>query len=246
MSAPSSKHTPRPVSSKTTYALAAVAVVVVALIIFAVSQWSKGGSDSIRNDGYGPPHDPAVSVAMDSDGAIVLGKPDVAKTIDVYEDPLCPACGQLEKLYGQEIAQQVDEGKLAVRYRLVNFLDSKSSSKDYSTRAIAANECMAQAGDGPAYAKYHSLLFTTKQPSEGGSDYNNQDLAAIAKDSGASADALKCITTGDRLDSARNHADSAMKALTAASGNRVATPSVFLDGHKLDVNKDDWVQSAAN
>ncbi|WP_067566592.1 DsbA family protein [Nocardia acidivorans] len=245
MSAPSSKHTPRPVSSKTTYALAAVAVVVVALIIFAVSQWSRGGSDSIRNDGYGPSHDPGVSVAMDSDGAIVLGKPDVARTIDVYEDPLCPACGQLEKLYGQEIAQQVDEGKLAVRYRLVNFLDSKSGSKDYSTRAIAANECVAQAGDGPVYAKFHSLLFTTKQPAEGGSDHNNQDLAAIAKESGAAGDTLKCITTGDRLDSARNHAESAMTALTANSGNRVATPSVFLNGGKIDVNKDDWVQSAA-
>ncbi|MRH88114.1 thioredoxin domain-containing protein [Nocardia sp. SYP-A9097] len=245
MSAPSSKHTPRPVSSKTTYALGAVAVVVVALIIFAFSQWNTGGSDSIRNDGYGSAHNPAVSVAMDSDGAIVLGKPDVTKTIDIYEDPLCPACGQLEKLYGQEIPQQVDEGKLSVRYRLVNFLDSKSGSKDYSTRAVAANECVAQAGDGPAYAKFHTLLFTTKQPSEGGSDHNNQDLAAIAKESGASADALKCITTGDRLDSARNHAESAMKALTSASGDRVATPSVFLDGHKIDVNKEDWVLSAA-
>ncbi|MFF2556474.1 DsbA family protein [Nocardia sp. NPDC058058] len=245
MNAPSSKHTPRPVSSKTTYALGAVAVVVVALIIFAVSQWNKGGSDSIRNDGYGSAHNPAVSVAMDSDGAIVLGKPDVTKTIDIYEDPLCPACGQLEKLYGQEIAQQVDEGKFAVRYRLVNFLDSKSSSKDYSTRAVAANECVAQAGDGPAYAKFHTLLFTTQQPSEGGSDHNNQELVAIAKDAGASADALTCITKGDRLDSARNHAESAMKALTSASGDRVATPSVFLDGKKIDVNNEDWVQNAA-
>ncbi|WP_327141603.1 DsbA family protein [Nocardia sp. NBC_01327] len=244
MSAPSSKHTPRPVSSKTTYALAGVALAVVALIIFALYQWNDSGSVAVRDDGYGPVHNSAVTVAMDSDGAIVLGQSQVAKTIDVYEDPLCPACGQLEKTYGQEIAKQVDEGKLAVRYRLVNFLDSRSRSKDYSTRAVAANECVAQAGDGPVYSKFHTLLFTTKQPEEGGPDHSNQDLATIAKDAGATDDTLKCITTADRLDSARNHAEAAMKALTSASGDRVATPSVFVNDKKIDVNKSDWVINA--
>ncbi len=220
-------------------------MVVVALIVFAVFQWNRGGGDEVRNDGYGSSHDPSVSVALDSDGAIVLGKPDAPKTIEVYEDPLCPACGQLEKTYGQEIAQKVDEGKLAVRYRLVNFLDPRSGSKDYSTRAIAANECVAQAGDGPVYAKFHSLLFTTEQPSEGGSDHDNKELGAIAKDAGAPADAVQCITTGDRLDSARNHAEAANKALSTALGDRAATPSVFLDGKKVDVNDNDWVQKAA-
>ncbi|WP_067824106.1 DsbA family protein [Nocardia inohanensis] len=240
MSNPTSKHTPQPVSSKTTYALAGVAVVVVALIVFAVFQWNRG-SDEVRNDGYGPVRDPAVTVAMDSDGAIVLGKPNVAKTIDVYEDPICPACGQLERIYGQEIAQQVDEGKLAVRYRLLNFLDGQSSSKDYSTRAVAANECVAQAGAGPAYSKFHELLFTSKQPSEGGSDHDNKALAEIAKEAGASDEAVKCITSGERVDNARNHAEAAEQALSKASSGRVATPSVFQDGKKIDVNDQDWV-----
>ncbi|MCU1642499.1 MAG: serine/threonine protein kinase [Nocardia sp.] len=243
MSAPSSKHTPQPVSSKTTYALAGVALAVVVLVIFALYQWNSGGTVAVRDDGYGPVHNPDVTVAMDSDGAIVLGKSGV-KTIDVYEDPLCPACGQLEKTYGQEIAKQVDEGKLAVRYRLVNFLDSRSRSKDYSTRAVAASECVAQAGDGPAYGKFHTLLFTTKQPEEGGPDHSNQDLATIAKDAGATDDTLKCITTADRLDSARNHAEAAMKALTAASGGGAATPSVFINDKKIDVTKNDWVLNA--
>ncbi|MEV6770145.1 thioredoxin domain-containing protein [Nocardia sp. NPDC051030] len=242
MSKPTSKHTPQPVSSKTTYALGAVAVAVLLLIVFAVYQWNRGGSDEVRNDGYGSSHDPAVSVALDSDGAIVIGKPNVAKTIDVYEDPLCPACGLMEKTYGQEIAQQVDQGKLTVRYRMVNFLDRSSGSKDYSTRAIAANECVAQAGDGPAYSKFHALLFTTKQPSEGGSDHDNKELAAIAKESGASDDAVTCITKADRLDPARNHAEAALKSL----GDRAATPTVLIDGKKVDVFKDtDWVLNAS-
>ncbi|WP_369638777.1 DsbA family protein [Nocardia sp. JMUB6875] len=243
MSNPTSKHTPQPVSSKTTYALAGLAVVVVVAIVAALYLWNRGGGDEVRNDGYGPVRDPGVSVALDSDGAIVLGKPN-AKTIDIYEDPLCPACGQLEKIYGQEIAQQIDLGKIAVRYRLVNFLDSRSKSKDYSTRAIAANECVAQAGDGPVYSKFHALLFTTEQPSEGGTDHDNKELAAIAKQAGASDDVAKCITAGERTDTGRAHAEASIKALEELVGKKWGTPSVFIDGKKIDVNNKTWVLDA--
>lgn len=244
MSNPTSKHTPQPVSSKTTYALAAVAVVVVAAIVLAVYQWNRGG-DTVRNDGYGSSHDPAVTVALDSDGAVVLGKPNVAKTVDIYEDPLCPACGRLEKIYGQEIAQQIDEGKIAVRYRMVNFLESRSESKDYSTRAVAAGECVAQAGNGPVYAKFHTLLFTSKQPSEGGADHDDKELAAIAQEAGAGGDVVECITSGKRVDTARGHAEAALKTLEDKLGGRAATPSVFIDGKKVDVNDDNWVLDAS-
>ncbi|MFI6868933.1 DsbA family protein [Nocardia sp. NPDC050406] len=231
-------------SNKTTYALGGVAVVVVALIVFALFRWNSGDGE-IRNDGYGAAHDPAVSVALDSDGAIVLGKPGVTKTVELYEDPICPACGSLERIYGQEIAQQLDEGKIAVRYRLVNFLDEQSDSKDYSTRAIAANECVAQNGDGVVYSKFHEQLFTTKQPTEGSGDLSNTDLAAIATAAGAPADVAQCITTGARLESAGNHAEAALTALKAANDGKVATPSVFINGNKIDWNDQEWVLTAA-
>ncbi|MTJ61698.1 DsbA family protein [Nocardia seriolae] len=244
MSNPTSKHSPRPVSSKTTYALAGLAVLVVAAIVAALYLWNRGDGAEVRNDGYGPAHDPAVTVALDSDGALVLGKPN-AKTIDIYEDPLCPACGQLEKIYGQEIAQQVDLGKIEVRYRLVSFLDPQSKSKDYSTRAVAANECVAQAGNGPVYAKFHSLLFTTEQPTEGGPDHDNKALAILAQQAGAGADVAKCITSGERADTGRAHAEAAKKALDDKLNGRAATPSVFIDGKKIDVNNKTWVLDAA-
>lgn len=238
MSNPTSKHTPQPVSSRTTYALAGVALVVVVAIVGALYFWNRGSSESVRNDGYGSAHDPAVTVALDSDGAIVLGKPNVAKTVEIFEDPLCPACGNLEKINGQELAQQVDLGKISVRYRLVNFLDRNSKSKDYSTRAVAANECVAQAGDGPIYAKFHTLLFTTQQPSEGGTDHDNKELADIAKQAGAGDDVAKCITSGERADSARAHAEAAAKGLEA-------TPTVLVDGKKIDRSNQNWVLDAA-
>lgn len=235
-----SKYTPRPVSNVTTYALGGVALVVIVLIVILALRWGRDDA-SIRNDGYGAVHDAAVTVVLDQkSGAILLGRGDASKTIDVYEDPLCPSCGALERLYGQEIAQKMDEGKLAVRYHLVTFLDPKSKSKDYSTRAVAANECVAETGSGPVYSKFHALLFTSKQPKEGGADLSNEDLTNVAKEAGASLEAVQCISTGAKLDAAKIRAQMARAALTDANGE-VATPAVFDGKDKVDVNNHEWV-----
>ncbi|MBF5000826.1 thioredoxin domain-containing protein [Nocardia sp. BSTN01] len=227
-------------SNRTTYALGAVALVVVAVIVVLVVRWNSDHGLTVQEDGYGAAHDPAVQALLDSDGAIVLGKTSAAKTIDMFEDPMCPSCGALEHYYGQQIAKAIDQGKLAVRYRFVNFLDPKSSSKDYSTRAVAASECVADAGDGPVFSKFHTALFTTKQPSEDGGNLTNDQLAAIAKDSGASAEVQSCIAKGDRVDSARNHAQSSLAALKDAVG-QVQTPTVLDGGKNVDVENSDWV-----
>ena len=231
-------------SSRTTYALGAVALVVVAVIVVFVVRWNSDHSLTVQDDGYGAVHDPAVAALLDSDGAIVLGKTSAPKTIDMFEDPMCPSCGSLEHYYGQQIAKQIDEGKFAVRYRLVNFLDSKSGSKDYSTRAVAASECVADAGDGPVFSKFHMALFTTKQPSEDGGNLTNDELTAIAKEAGAPTEVQQCIARGDRVDSARNHAQSALTVLKDAVG-QVQTPTVLDGGKNIDVENSDWVTKVA-
>jgi protein-disulfide isomerase len=231
-------------SSRTSYALGGVALAVVVLVVALVVRWNSDRSPKVQDDGYGPVHDSSVSALLDSDGAIVLGKTDAAKTIDVYEDPMCPACGSLEHFYGQQIARKIDQGKLAVRYRLVNFLDPKSGSKDYSTRGVAANECVADAGAGPVYSTFHIALFTTKQPSENGGDHSNAELAAIAKDAGAADRVQQCITKGERVDSARNHTEAALTSVKQAAGE-VRTPTVLDGGKSVDITDSDWVNKIA-
>ncbi|MEV5649799.1 thioredoxin domain-containing protein [Nocardia sp. NPDC052254] len=244
MNSSGSKYTPKPMSNRTTYGLGAVALVVVAVIVFLVVRWNSNHGLTVQEDGYGAVHDPAVTALSDSDGAIVLGKTSAPKTIDIFEDPMCPSCGSLEHYFGQQISKYIDQGKFAVRYRLVNFLDSKSSSKDYSTRAVAASECVADAGDGPVFSKFHTALFTTKQPSESGGNLTNDELAAIAKEAGASNEVQQCIARGDRVDSARNHAQSALGALKDAVG-QVQTPTVLDGGKEVDVEQSDWVTKVA-
>ncbi|MFI6047212.1 DsbA family protein [Nocardia sp. NPDC051321] len=240
MSESRSNYTPRPMSSKTTYALGAVALALIAVIVVVVVRGGHDGA-SVRNDGYGAAHDPGVHVTLEPDGSILLGRPGAPKTIDIFEDPICPGCGNMERIYGQEIAQKIDEGTLTVRYRLVNFLDNRSRSKDYSSRAVAANQCVAEGGSGPVYAKLHTELFTTKRPSEGGADLSNDELAAQARVAGAPESVLRCISTGAKVDTARTSATATTDALGAALGGSAATPAVFDGKTKIDVNNEDWV-----
>ncbi len=227
-------------SNRTTYLLGGVAIVVIALVVVYLVRSNSGSDLKVQDDGYGPVHDAGVIALIDSDGAIVLGKPNAAKTIDMYEDPMCPSCGSLEHYYGQQISKEIDAGKLAVRYRFVNFLDPKSGSKDYSTRGIAASECVADDGDGPTFSKFHQAIFTTKQPSEEGGNLTNDQLSAIAKDAGASTDVQQCIAKGDRFDEARDHASAALTALKSAVG-QVETPTVLDGGKNVDTDNQNWV-----
>lgn len=241
----SRKPTPEPVSSRSTFLLGGVAAAIVAIIVVVVL-WNRGSSTDvpIRNDGYGPAHNPAVVVTLQPDGAQLLGLPTAAKTLDIYEDSMCPGCGALERSHGQELAQAVDHGKLAVRYHLLAFLDPRSDSGNYSSRAAAAFRCLAQTGAGPAYSRLHSTLFTTKQPKEGGSDYADAELADLAKAAGTPESAVSCITGGGQLDAAKTAAKTANAALAAALGRRAETPSVFAGKAKLDLDDPEWVVKA--
>ncbi|MEU1955040.1 thioredoxin domain-containing protein [Nocardia rhamnosiphila] len=244
MSNKPSDYTPRPMSNRTTYALGALALVLIALIVVFAYRWGGDQQAEVRNEGYGTVRNEAVTAALQSDGGVRLGRPEAPKTIEIYEDPMCPSCGTLETLYGQEIAQKLDEGKLAVHYRFVNFLDPKSSSGDYSTRAIAALQCVADTGSGVTYAKFHDTLFTTRQPDEG-SELTDDELLTIATESGATGPARDCITGGARRGQVTDQAAATLDALTAALDGAAATPSVFDGTTKIDVNEPEWVQQLA-
>src|SRR3954451_17920104 len=97
--------------------------------------------------------------------AVPAGPSSAPVTVAVYEDFMCPFCGDFEAASRSALQKAVDAGKVQVRYHVLNFLDGRSTT-DYSTRA--ANAYAAVLDDsGPAAAKrFHDLLFEN-QPEEG-------------------------------------------------------------------------------
>ncbi|MDG3008683.1 thioredoxin domain-containing protein [Rhodococcus sp. D2-41] len=235
------KYNPQPQSSTTTYVLGGLAIVVIAAVVIGLVVW-QGNKNKTQNAGYGTVRNAAVQV-MDH-GVIRVGKVDAKTTIDAYEDFMCPACAQFERIYGQAVAEAVDTGQIAVRYHMLNFLNSHSASKDYSDRAAGAAICVADTGDGPAYSKFRTMLFEPgTQPEEGGStDLSNAQLADIAKNAGASPQAVECVSSGAKVDMARQSAEFGINELQQKIGT-VGTPTILHNDQKVDVSDPNWLSS---
>ena len=231
-------------NNRTQLIIGAVAIVVIAaIIIIGIVMNQK--ETAVQNAGYGAS---TKSVATESNGVVSVSNPSVTgtnpKVIDLYEDALCPACAEFEAQFGQQINQAVDEGKLTVNVHMLTFLDPRSFSQNYSTRAAAALLCVAQEdGSTPGtYLGFHSALFATgTQPTEGGSsDLTDQQLADLATSKGASVAAAQCITSAQNVAAATAAATSSTATLSTATGGQVATPTVVQNGVPVKISAD-WL-----
>ncbi len=221
---------PRP-SRKPWVWLGVVAVVVVAVVgvvIGFVHPWEKSTPTAATTTPVPPPD--AVELRVLDDG-VSLGSEAAPVTIDMFDEPMCPPCGSFVRSFSSDIDTAVNNKKLAVRYHLLNFLDDKSHSKNYSTRAVAATYCVAGQNDPKVYTDFYSGLFASNfQPQEDAAeDRTDSELAQLAKTVGAETNAIACIKSGDDVGTAKAKAASA--ATTLSGFNASGTPFVW-DGKK--------------
>jgi len=232
-------------NNRTQLIIGAVAIVVIAAIIIIGIVMNQKAT-AVQNAGYGAS---TKSVATEAGGVVTVSNPTAAgaspKVIDLYEDALCPVCAGFEEQFGQQINQAVDEGKLTVDVHMLTFLDPRSFSQTYSTRAAAALLCVAQEDGSQAgtYLGFHSALFASgTQPTEGGtSDLSDQQLADLATSKGASDAAAQCITSGQKVAAATAADKSSTATLSAATGGQVGTPTVVQNGKPVDIQPPDWL-----
>lgn len=170
-----------------------------------------------------------------------------AVTIDMYEDPICPVCKDFEAQFGQQMMKGVDDGKLAIRYHFLDFLNPNSASKTYSSRAAAAFACVAAvpAGEAPKglFMNFHTTMFGgAVQPAEGsGVDLSNAQIAQIAAKAGAPASATTCIAAGTGVAAAQAASTAGQATLTRVIGSGWGTPTVLQDDKPVGINSTDWL-----
>jgi serine/threonine-protein kinase len=162
---------------------------------------------------------------------VYVGSSAAPTTIDIFNEPICPPCGSFIRSNASDIDNAVNNKKLAVRYHLLNFLDDKSHSKNYSTRAVAATYCVAAQNDPKLYSDFYSGLFATNfQPAENApEDRADGELAQLAKTVGVDASVIDCIKAGDDVGTAK--AKAAAGDATMSGLNATGTPFVW-DGTK--------------
>lgn len=164
------------------------------------------------------------AVSAESDYGVAIGPKDAPHDVVIYEDFLCPFCGQLENATRDDLAGLAADGKVRVEYRPFDLL---SQIGDYPIRATNAFALVLEKSGPEVAKKFHDLLFEN-QPSESGPFPEAADLVDLAVEAGAEESAVK-----DRIESldGKAWADAATKA--AADDGVSGTPTILLDGEQF-------------
>lgn len=183
----------------------------------------------IEDPGENPPP-PIAESPLGSDAAVVT----------VYFDFQCPACKAFEDTHGTTLNKLVDEGKIALQYAPVSFLDNASGGNKFSTRSANAAACIADSGQVDAYREFVVSMFA-QQPEEGGEGMEDDQLISIAEEAGvdvsapvesdddAVTDVRSCVTE-------QAFAKSVEKETQTAFDDRglSGTPRVLINGQETE------------
>lgn len=213
-----------------TIVVGAVAIGVLALIvgIFAFVQSTRDSAGDEPGQVAGAPNGAVdeYAVSLDADGATGAG----AVTVEVYEDFLCPVCGQFESDAGDTLREYAESDDVQVNYRPISFLDRASNGTEYSTRSMNAVGVVLDESGPEVALKMHDGLFAN-QPAENTDGLSDEELIALAVEAGADRAAVAQPIEDVKFEQWVDDA-------TAASQNEGVggTPTVVVNGEKLEDN----------
>lgn len=203
----------------------AIVGVVLALVIVAAIVISMRGGEEVVAPEIGS-----------SDYGLVVGDPAAPREVVIYEDFLCPICGDFEAAGAEQLAAAAAAGTVVVDYRPISILGRLGPYSEDSLNAFL----VVQEASGDEVAKeFHDLLFDD-QPSEEGPFPDADQLVEKAVEAGADEAAVRPdIESGARMDDVEAATDE------ATSAGVQGTPTVLLDGVVFD-DGGSWDEIATN
>lgn len=192
-----------------------IGAVVVAVVVVV------GGFFLIQTTGE---DDAPATPAADSAYSFVQGPADAPHTLVIYEDFLCPFCGEVEAEIGAQLDQLAADGQVQVDYRPISILSRVS---EYSADALNAFFVVRDTSGSEVTDEFHDRLFAG-QPAESGPFPRREDLLALALEAGAEESAVSAgILDGTRM------ADVEAATEEAADAGVTGTPTLVLDGERF-------------
>jgi protein-disulfide isomerase len=166
----------------------------------------------------------------------VLGAPDDSgkPVVTMHADFMCPACGAFEQVNGEDMVDLVQNDKVTLHLYVRRFLDTSSTTGDYSTRA--ANAFAAVYADNPDNALKYQQLLWQNQPEENTPGLDDDKLFDLAKEAGAGDDVKKDITNGTYKTFVRNVVDPAAQKQSEDETGKNQTPFIKVDDTIVDSN----------
>lgn len=192
--------------------IGAVVIVVLLIVGVAVVVGRIGGTSGTAADVSAP-------AAGSTDYGVTIGSADAPHQVVIYEDFLCPFCGELEAQTGTQLSALADEGKVYVDYRPFQlFTDIDFSAQELNTFKVVLDAAGAEVAKA-----FHDELYAD-QPSESGPFPDDDWLVAKAVKAGATeAD----VRPGIEGMTQQEWVDAATKAATDAGV--ASTPTILVD-----------------
>ena len=162
---------------------------------------------------------------------VTIGPSDAPDKVVIYEDFLCPFCGELEARTHVDLDKLADDGKVQVEYRPFNLL---TQAGDYSERSAGAFSIVLDQSGPQVAKKFHDLLYQN-QPSESGPFPGDDELVKLAVEAGADeADVRGPIQDGAGSDWVARATRSAKEAGVRGTPTILLNGKVFQDGRTVD------------
>ncbi|MFI6057012.1 DsbA family protein [Streptomyces sp. NPDC051286] len=197
-------------------------------VSYAVMQLNKPGHWEAAKDAKNVT---APKNTSGTDGTtVVIGKPTAKKTLELYEDPRCPICGQFEQTVGETIHKDVDAGKYKVKFIGATFIDNMSNGEG-SKNALSALGAALNVSP-QAFLDYKYAIYSAKYHPEETDDKFAKDsyLIKIAN----TVDELKDNKAFQKDVNDGTYDNWAMKMSAAFDKSGVrGTPTLKMDGKTL-------------
>lgn len=211
--------------------LAVSAAVLVVLVVIGVIAYIASSSKDSTSGSAGAP-----SGVVGSYG-VPAGPSSAPVKVVVYEDFICPFCGQFEAASRTTFEKDITAGKVQFQYHVLNFLD-RNSTTDYSLRSANALAVVLDTSGSTVAKKFHDLLFEN-QPKEGGAGISDSQLVDYAVQAGATKSAVQ-----PGIDD-RTYQGWVKKVTDRASKDGVTgTPTVVIDGKQVKAASTDGLVAA--
>ena len=212
------------------WAIIAVVLVAVAVIAYVIISGNKS-----QEEKFAETYNETTAFNNKVDGSavqLVSDKADKAKTVDIYEDFSCHYCADLAKDTDADMKKLIEDGKVKVNIRTMNFLDKGEIG--HSNKAGTAAYTIAKDDSAQVYWNFRTMLMTEQQNIWGKKEL--KDFADMAKILGAKDETVKKIADGTYSDEFKKIADDNAKKLEKDGDGQVSSPRVFIDGKEIKEN----------
>jgi protein-disulfide isomerase len=200
--------------------------------------FTAGCSRAIDGTGQRDPTEPGTALTEDGYG-VRIGFPEAPVRIEVFTEPQCPHCADLQADFGADLERYVDLGRLQVTYRPLTFFDQDGS--DHSAKVSNAMFlAVAPSTSGPDFQNFVEALWAQHDSAEPPS---NADLAQLARDNGIDdAQAAEMDAGATAVDTAEMNALNS-EFLWEIDPVAAHTPTVYdlVSGETLDIYDDNWL-----